>query len=108
LASHREGYPRSAMEASAMGLPVVATDIRGCRQVVADGVTGSLVPVGDGRSMAMALRELVESPAIRKAMGAAGRLRAEEHFDDRRVVETTLRTYEWLLGRSPARSTALS
>ncbi len=38
LPSHREGFPRSAMEAAAMGLPVVATDIRGCRQVVADGV----------------------------------------------------------------------
>jgi len=103
LGSHREGYPRSAMEASAMGLPVVATNIRGCRQVVADGVTGSLVPVNDGRSMAMALRDLVESPPLRKAMGAAARLRAEEHFDDRRVVESTLHTYEWLLGRSGAR-----
>jgi len=102
LASHREGYPRSAMEASAMGLPVVATDIRGCRQVVADGVTGTLVPVSDGRSLALALREMVESPSLRKAMGAAARLRAEEHFDDRRVVESTLHTYEWLLGRSRA------
>ena len=47
LASHREGFPRSAMEAAAMGLPIVATDIRGCRQVVDDGRTGVLVPVGD-------------------------------------------------------------
>ncbi len=44
LASHREGYPRSAMEAAAMGLPMVATDIRGCRQVVDHGTTGLLVP----------------------------------------------------------------
>ncbi len=41
LASHREGFPRAAMEAAAMGLPVVATDVRGCRQVVEDGRTGS-------------------------------------------------------------------
>ena len=47
LPSHREGFPRAAMEAAAMGLPVVATDIRGCRQVVDDGVTGMLVPVAD-------------------------------------------------------------
>ena len=49
LASHREGFPRSAMEAAAMGLPVVATDIRGCRQVVDDGRTGRLVPVARRR-----------------------------------------------------------
>ena len=46
LPSHREGFPRAAMEAAASGLPVVATDIRGCRQVVEPGVTGALVPVG--------------------------------------------------------------
>jgi len=108
LASRREGYPRSAMEASAMGLPVVATDIRGCRQVVADGVTGTLVPVDDGPAMADALRELIRSPELRLAMGAAARRRAEQLFDDRRVVETTLRTYEWLLGRSPAGLATLS
>ena len=45
LASHREGQPRAAMEAAATGLPIVATNIRGCRQVVDDGVTGLLVPV---------------------------------------------------------------
>ncbi|MDQ3178702.1 MAG: glycosyltransferase family 4 protein, partial [Actinomycetota bacterium] len=47
LASHREGQPRAAMEAAASGLPIVATDIRGCRQVVDDGVTGRLVPAFD-------------------------------------------------------------
>ncbi len=48
LASHREGFPRSAMEAAAMGLPVIATNIRGCRQVVDDGETGRLVGVEIG------------------------------------------------------------
>src|ERR1700679_500311 len=43
LPSHREGFPRSAMEAAATGLPIVATDIRGCRQAVTDGRTGLLV-----------------------------------------------------------------
>ena len=55
LASHREGFPRSAMEAAAMGLPIVATDIRGCREVVDRGVTGLLVPVGDGSAIARAV-----------------------------------------------------
>ena len=47
LASHREGQPRAAMEAAASGLPIIATDVRGCRQVVEDGTTGLLVPVDD-------------------------------------------------------------
>lgn len=100
LASHREGYPRSAMEASAMGLPVVASNIRGCRQVVADGVTGQLFECGDVPALVTALRPLVADRERRQRMGGAARDRAIEHFDDRDVVKTTLRTYEWLLSRS--------
>src|SRR5262249_43873385 len=55
LASYREGFPRSAMEAAAMGLPVVATNIRGCRQVVDDGLSGVLVPPKDGSALAAAI-----------------------------------------------------
>ena len=99
LASHREGFPRSAMEASAMGLPVVATDIRGCRQVVADGETGALVPVEDPAALAAALRPLVLDRELRIRQGIAARVRAIEHFDDRDVIRTTLRTYDELLGR---------
>ncbi len=97
LGSHREGYPRSAMEASAMGLPVVATDIRGCRQVVVDGATGSLVPVDDADRLTRALSRLVESSELRERQGQAARERALRHFDDRTVVNTTLRAYDRLL-----------
>lgn len=99
LASHREGFPRSAMEASAMGLPVIATDIRGCRQVVADGETGSLVPVEDADALAAAIRRLATDTELRIRQGIAARVRAIEHFDDRAVIDTTLRTYDELLGR---------
>jgi len=99
LASHREGYPRSAMEAAAMGLPVVATDIRGCRQVVADGETGMLVPVDDGAALAEVLRRLVLDHRLRRRQGRAARDRALEHFDDRAVIATTLRTYDEVLDR---------
>jgi glycosyltransferase involved in cell wall biosynthesis len=92
LASHREGFPRAAMEAAAMGLPVVATDVRGCREVVHDGVTGSLVPVDDPAALAEALRAL-QDPGLRRALGAAGRTRARQHFDERRVVEIVLDAY---------------
>ena len=52
LASHREGVPKAAMEASATGLPVIATNIRGCREVVDDGLTGRLVPRRDAHAPA--------------------------------------------------------
>ncbi len=93
LASHREGQPRAAMEAAASGLPIVATDIRGCRQVVDDGVTGSLVPVADAAALAGALTELVTSPQRRAAMGRAAAAKAGAEFDDRAVVAGVMACY---------------
>jgi glycosyltransferase involved in cell wall biosynthesis len=97
LASYREGIPRSAIEASAMARPVVATDIRGSREVVAPGVTGTLVPARNADALAGAIRTLLGDPDARAAMGAAGRRRAEERFDENAVVDRTLRVYERLL-----------
>jgi glycosyltransferase involved in cell wall biosynthesis len=98
LASYREGFPRSAMEAAAMGLPLVVTDVRGCRQVVDDGVSGRLVPVGDAVALADAVAAIAADDAGRAAMGRAGRAKALREFDDRRVIDITLEVYERLLG----------
>ncbi len=97
LASHREGFPRAAMEAAAMGLPVVATDIRGCRQVVDDGVTGRLVPVGDAQALAAAVAEVAGDPERARAMGVAGRGKAAREFDQQRCIDITLALYHQLL-----------
>jgi ribosomal protein S18 acetylase RimI-like enzyme len=99
LASHREGFPRSPMEASAMGVPVVATDIRGCRQAVDDGITGRLVPVRDAGALAAAIEALVLDSDERERMGRAARAKAIAEFDQRRVIETTLSVYDDLLSR---------
>ena len=104
LASYREGFPRSAMEAAAMGLPVVATNIRGCREVVEDGVTGSLVPPRDPDALGHAISALVGDAEARSAMGAAGRNKAARQFDQQRVIDITLATYERLLSRPGART----
>jgi glycosyltransferase involved in cell wall biosynthesis len=96
LASHREGFPRSPMEAAAMGVPVVVTNVRGCRQVVDDGVTGRLVPVRDPNALAAAIGDLASDADARLRMGAAGREKAMREFDDRRCIEITLETYERL------------
>ncbi|MGF1665229.1 MAG: GNAT family N-acetyltransferase [Acidimicrobiia bacterium] len=98
LPSHREGFPRSAMEAAAVGLPVVATDIRGCREVVDDGVNGRLVPVRDPVALAAALRDVGGDPVRLRAMGEAGRHKAAEEFDERRVVQRVMGTYASVAG----------
>jgi glycosyltransferase involved in cell wall biosynthesis len=93
LASHREGFPRSAMEAAACGLPVVATDIRGCRQVVEHGRTGLLVPPRDPAALAAAIGELASDFARRMSMGYAALRKAASEFDQRSVIATTLDAY---------------
>lgn len=80
LPSHREGTPRTVLEAMAMGRPVVATDVPGCRQTVEDGVTGLLVPKGDVAALAAALERLVRDGALRRRLGEAGRLKAGREF----------------------------
>ncbi|MTA11448.1 MAG: glycosyltransferase [Actinobacteria bacterium] len=92
-ASWREGFPRSAMEAAAMRLPTVATDIRGNRQVVDDGVTGVLVPVRDPEGLAGGVRALLARRDEWPSIGAAARTRAHTDFDQRTVIERTLAAY---------------
>lgn len=91
LPSWREGLPRSAIEAAASGLPLVLTDIRGCREVVRPEIEGLLVPPRDPDRLASAILELVRDPAMRKRMGEAARARAEAMFDERRVISTVVR-----------------
>ena len=86
LPSHREGMPRSIVEAMLSGLPVVATDIRGSREEVVDGETGYLVPLGDVAALARALERLARDPDLRRSLGAAGRARALDLHDESKIV----------------------
>ncbi|MDP9420536.1 MAG: glycosyltransferase family 4 protein [Actinomycetota bacterium] len=97
LASHREGFPRSAMEAAALGLPIVATDIRGCRQVVDSGTTGLLVPPRDARALADAVTTLVTDADLRRRMGRAAAGKARREFDQQRIIDITLEVYRQIL-----------
>ena len=98
LASHREGFPRSAMEAGAMGLPVVTSDIRGCREVVVDGRNGYLVPARDPIAIAEAVASLADDAGRRAAFSRAARDHARAHFDQQAVIDLTLGVYERLRG----------
>ena len=90
LPSHFEGLPMSVIEAMLTGLPVVSTDIRGPREQVVAGQTGLLVPPATIIPLAAALNRLVGDPALRTAMGEAGRLRATTLYDEATVVARTL------------------
>ena len=97
LASHREGFPRYAMEAAASRLPLVLTNIRGCRQVVTHRVNGLLVNVRQPTQLANAMVELIEHPELRERFGTASAQRAIEEFDQESVASITLATYSRLL-----------
>jgi lipopolysaccharide/colanic/teichoic acid biosynthesis glycosyltransferase len=76
LPSYREGFPRSVLEAMSTALPVVATNIRGCREAVAHGETGFIVPPRNGAALAEAVSLLLGNPDLASRMGSAGRERA--------------------------------
>jgi glycosyltransferase involved in cell wall biosynthesis len=100
LPSYREGVPRSLLEAAACGLPIVTTDVPGCREVVTHGVNGLLIPPRDPHALAAAIQRLYEQPAERARMGRAGRETVLNDFDQRIVFEKTFAVYTDLLSNS--------
>jgi glycosyltransferase involved in cell wall biosynthesis len=94
LPSHREGIPRALMEASAMGRPVVASDIRGCREVVADGQSGRLFPLADEDAFAEAVLQLLRDADLRQRMGQRGRERIADLFTESATARRVADCYE--------------
>jgi glycosyltransferase involved in cell wall biosynthesis len=90
LPSHFEGLPMSVIEAMLVGLPVVATNIRGPREQVVDGETGLLVPPRSVAPLAAALSRLANDASLRARMGDAGRARALDLYDEAKVLSRTL------------------
>lgn len=96
LPSYREGMPRSIIEAMAMGKPVVATNIRGCREEVVDEETGFLVSVNSPKEIYEAIKRLIDNELIAE-MGAKGRKRAIELYDEEKVLEKQVNIIKSLL-----------
>ena len=101
LPSYREGLPKSLIEAAACGLPLVATDVPGCREVITDGEDGLLVPVRDAVALAAAIARLIDDRELAARLGAAARKKALSEFDERIVIDRTIDVYQELLGDSP-------
>jgi len=97
LSSEYEGLPNVLMEAMAAGVPVVGSDIAGTRDLVINGETGYLVPVGDRAGFARAARRILDDPHLAQRLGAAGRVRMAEQFSVAQMIERFAQLYRELL-----------
>lgn len=97
LPSHREGIPRAIMEAAAMGVPVVASDIRGCREIILHGESGLLFPLRDVEGLTTAVRRLLLDEGLRRRLGEAGRRRVLAHYTEARTAARVIACYERFL-----------
>ncbi len=97
LPSYREGLPKSLLEAAAMGLPIVASDAPGCREIARDGENAILVPVRDSAKLAEAIERFARDPGLRRRLGRRGRELVESDFTEAAVVAQTLELYRDML-----------
>jgi glycosyltransferase involved in cell wall biosynthesis len=94
---YREGLPMVLIEAAALGKPLIATDVPGCRDIVIDGVNGILVPPKNSKALSVAIERLLFDEKLRSAFGEASRKIAEERFSTDKVVDMTTELYSKLL-----------
>lgn len=87
-----------------MGIPIVTTDVPGCRVVVEHGINGYLVPPRDAGALARAIGQLVSDERLRRRFGEAGRRIAVANFDEDLVLGNTLRVYDQLTEPHPRMS----
>ena len=97
LPSLFEGIPRVVMEAAAMGVPAVVTDVKGNREAVMHGRNGLLVPLGNPQALAEAIIDLLTNPEKAKRMGEEAYRMAREQFDERVVFAKVINEYSRLL-----------
>jgi glycosyltransferase involved in cell wall biosynthesis len=99
LPTYREGLPNVLLEAAAMEIPVVATRIPGCIDVVVDGSTGTLVPVKNVEALAEAVKCYLDDPALRRRHGGAARERVLREFKQEAIWEALVQEYGRLLAK---------
>ncbi|OGZ17776.1 MAG: hypothetical protein A2V72_01910 [Candidatus Nealsonbacteria bacterium RBG_13_37_56] len=97
LPTHREGLGAVILEASAMEIPVIASNIGGCPEAVDNNKTGILVPVKDPEKLSQTIIYLMENPELRKQMGQAGREKVKREFNEKDVFERMGKEYQRLI-----------
>ena len=96
LPSYREGFPNVVLEAGAMGLPAIVTDINGSREIIQNGENGLIIPPHDANRLYIAMRYMVEHPTERSRMASAARPLIVARFDQRFVRKCLKEYYETL------------
>jgi len=99
LPSYNEGFPKTIIDASAGGRPVVTTNVTGCRDAIIPNETGLLVDKGDAKDLAAKILILIADDKLRLAMGERARLHAAENFSIDYVVDQHMQIYNKSLGR---------
>lgn len=97
LPSYREGLPKSLIEASAVGRPIITTDVPGCRECVRENWNGFLVPAKDSKALAEAILKLIENENLRNKFGENSRRLAEQQFSLSEVVNRHMNIYSNLI-----------
>jgi len=97
LPSYREGMPKFLLEAASASLPIVTTNVPGCREVVINGENGYLVPPRNPEELSYAIERLLNDKALRREMGRKGRALVEREFGIEKIVEETLSLYQRIL-----------
>jgi len=100
MPSLEEGFPISALDAMAAGLPVIASSVGGIPELVVDGETGWLIPPADVEALVFRLRPMLRNPEQRRSMGAAAQARVRDHFNLAQMAENFSRLYDELLGET--------
>lgn len=103
LPSYREGFGMSLLEGAAMALPVIGTDIPGCRDALVDGVTGTLVPAHDSVELERAVARYLRDPELRRRHGSAGRERVLRDFRPQALWDAQLAVYRSEAARAGVR-----
>jgi glycosyltransferase involved in cell wall biosynthesis len=93
LPSYREGLPRTIIEAMMMGKPVIASNIRGCREQVISDITGILVPSKNSIELKLAINKLLIDKDLRISMGKMGREKALRLYDEKYVIKLQIDNY---------------
>lgn len=97
--SYREGFPNTVLEAGAMGLPCIVTDINGSREIIADGENGIIIPPKDEHALYYAMKKMVEDRELRERMAANARPMIEERFEQGYVRQCLYDFYDEILPR---------